>query len=124
MVISIETLSEMVASWAATEPVVEKAYLFGSRVRGDNRHDSDLDVAIEITTRRGDSGSLATWIAEAAQLRCSISLRIPFAVDLQWYGGPIETPVVHAGLIVGSRIVYERPAQQGAAGDAPQAARP
>lgn len=63
MVISIETLSEMVALWAASEPVVKTAYLFGSRVRGDNRCGSDLDVAIELTPRRCDSGPLATWIA-------------------------------------------------------------
>lgn len=121
---SIETLAEMVASWAVSEPVVEKAYLFGSRVRGNNRCDSDLDVAIELTPRRGDSDPLTTWIAEATRLRSSISSRIPLTVDLQWYGGPIETPVVHAGLTAGSRTVYERSAQQGAAGDAPQASRP
>lgn len=122
--ISIEALSKMVALWAVSEPIVEKAYLFGSRVRGNNQCDSDLDVAIELTPRQGDSVPLATWIAEAARLRSSISLCIPLAVDLQWYGGPIETPVIHAGLAAGSRTVYERFAQPGAAGDAPQASRP
>lgn len=114
----------MVASWAKSEPIVEKAYLFGSRVSGNARCDSDLDVAIELSSQRVDSGPLATWIAEAARLKASISSHIPLTVDLQWYGGPIDTPIVHAGLAAGSRIVYERSAQPDAAGDAPQASRP
>ena len=122
--ISIETLSEMVALWAESEPVVKTAYLFGSRVRGDNRCDSDLDVAIELTPGLCDSGPLATWITEAARLRSSISLRIPLAVDLQLYCGAIDTPIIHTGLAAGSRTVYERSAQPSAAADAPQASRP
>jgi predicted nucleotidyltransferase len=123
-VVSIEALSAMVASWAKSEPIVEKAYLFGSRVRGDARCDSDLDVAIELTPQRGDSAPLATWIAEAARLRASISSHIPLTVEIHWYGGPMDTPSVHAGLAAGSRIAYERSAQPDAAGDAPQASRP
>lgn len=122
--ISIEALSEMVASWAKSQPIVEKAYLFGSRAKGNAKCDSDLDVAIELTPRRGDSGPLATWIAEAAHLRTSISSHIPLTVDLQWHGDAIDTPVVHAGLAGGSRIVYERSAQPDAARDALQASRP
>lgn len=119
----IDKLSEMVVSWAASEPIVRKAYLFGSRVRGTNTCESDLDVAVELMPRQSDSGPLATWIAEQERLRSSISLWVPLVVDLQWYGGAAETPIIHAGLGAGSRVVYECSAPPYAAGDAPHGAR-
>jgi predicted nucleotidyltransferase len=122
--IPIETLSKVVALWAESEPIVKTAYLFGSRVRGDNRCDSDLDVAIELVPRLCDSVPLATWIAEAARLRSSISSRIPLTVDLQWYGGAIDTPIIHTGLAAGSRTIYERSTHPSAAADAPKVLLP
>lgn len=108
----IESLSEIVALWAESQLIVKRAYLFGSRVRGTNTCASDLDVAVELIPKPGDSGPLTTWIAEAAGLRSSISSFIPVTVtvDLQWYGGAMETPIIHAGLEAGSRVAYERPA--------------
>ena len=50
---NIETMATAVAKWAGTEPLIRKAYLFGSRVRGDHRSDSDLDVAVEIFILQG-----------------------------------------------------------------------
>ena len=43
----IEDMEAAVARWASTQPLIRKAYLFGSRVRGTHRSDSDLDVAVE-----------------------------------------------------------------------------
>lgn len=36
----------VICAWAASEPLIEAAYLFGSRVKGTDRDDSDLDVAV------------------------------------------------------------------------------
>ena len=33
-------------TWAEAEPLIRRVYLFGSRARGDNRSDSDIDLAI------------------------------------------------------------------------------
>jgi predicted nucleotidyltransferase len=38
--------AEIIAKWAEKLPL-KNVYIFGSRVRGDARPDSDLDVAIE-----------------------------------------------------------------------------
>ena len=40
-------LAGIVADWADGCPGVGRVFLFGSRVRGDHRPDSDLDIAIE-----------------------------------------------------------------------------
>ena len=47
---SLTELAGIVADWADGCPGVERVFLFGSRVRGDHRPDSDLDLAIEPST--------------------------------------------------------------------------
>ncbi len=48
-----------------------------------------------------------TWRGEAKWLRESIAPILPLRIDLEWYGGPEQTPTVHAGLLCSSRVVYE-----------------
>lgn len=104
---SIEDMGDAVAKWAATQPLIRKAYLFGSRVRGTHKPNSDLDVAVEIFILPGDEDPLTTWICEAQRLKESIAGVVPVIIDLNWYGGPIETPCVHAGLQEGSIVVFD-----------------
>lgn len=104
----IERLSEIVARWAASEPVVLRAHVFGSRVNGTQGAQSDLDVAVELRPSPGDETLLATWICEAGRLRASLAQLLPVPLDLEWYGGPDETPTIHSGLQSDSRLVFER----------------
>ena len=46
-------------------PVIE-AFLFGSRARGDHRHDSDADVAVVLAGEGGDRYRVAGHMAEIA----------------------------------------------------------
>lgn len=103
----IEAMTTAVAKWASTQPLVRKAYLFGSRVRGTHQPDSDLDVAVELFTLPGDESLLATWISEAQQLKKSIAGVVPVIIDLNWYGGADETPCVHAGLQDGNIVAFD-----------------
>ena len=41
-----QEIAETVRRWAASEPLVRRVYLFGSRARGDHRPDSDIDLAV------------------------------------------------------------------------------
>ena len=45
---SLERLANIIAEWAESLPI-ERVYIFGSQVRGDNKPSSDLDVAIEFS---------------------------------------------------------------------------
>jgi predicted nucleotidyltransferase len=98
----------IVASWAASQPLIIRAWIFGSRVRGTWRIDSDVDIAIEVRALPGDSDPLATFMFEADKLEHSIKARLPYEVDLEWYGGPVRTPTIHAGLQQSSVLVYQR----------------
>jgi predicted nucleotidyltransferase len=103
----IEAMTVAVAKWASTQPLIQKAYLYGGRVRGTHQPDSDLDVAVELFTLPGDESLLATWIREAQQLKTSIAGVVPVIIDLDWYGGADQTPCVHAGLQSGNIVAFD-----------------
>ena len=42
----LEDLAEELLPWTSTMPSI-KFYLYGSRVRGDHRHDRDVDICID-----------------------------------------------------------------------------
>ncbi|WP_212734613.1 nucleotidyltransferase family protein [Pseudomonas asiatica] len=107
LVPGLKAMADAVASWAKSEPLVRKASLFGSRVRGTNSPDSDLDVAVEIATLEGDSCPFTTWTAEAQRLKASIAGIVPVIIDLDWYGGEEETPRIHQALQQSSVLVYD-----------------
>jgi predicted nucleotidyltransferase len=52
--------AKIVAEWAEKLPL-KKVYIFGSRVRGDARADSDLDVAIEFEFLPTDNEAMWNW---------------------------------------------------------------
>lgn len=99
-------LARIVSDWAAAEPAIGKAWIFGSRARWTERPDSDLDVAVVIRPMPGDSGPFATWMGESQDLSASLQKLLPVTLQLEWYGGPEETPIIHAGLNAGSMLVY------------------
>ena len=108
----ISMLSELtkkeIRSWALSEPLVCKAYVFGSRARDDYREDSDLDIAVELIKPPGDENLLATWIGEADEMKQRASSFIHgFRIDLQWHNGD-ETPVILEGLNQSSYVIYEQ----------------
>ncbi|MFJ3109969.1 nucleotidyltransferase family protein [Pseudomonas putida] len=116
LVPGLKVMANAVANWAKSEQLIRKAYLFGSRVRGTNSPDSDLDVAVEIATLEGDSCAFTTWTAQAQRLKASIAGIVPVIIDLDWYGRSEETPCIHQALNQSSILVYdteaERPRQE------------
>jgi predicted nucleotidyltransferase len=42
----LQALAEILAQWVDAVPGIPAIYLFGSRVRGDHRPDSDVDVRV------------------------------------------------------------------------------
>ncbi len=103
----IENLKTVIAGWALGEPLVTKAYIFGSRARGDHRKKSAIGVAMEMKKAPGDKSVLATWIGEREGFRSRLQPLLPYTLNLEWYGGEEETPTIHKGLIDGSLVVYD-----------------
>ena len=103
---ALASIRTIVAGWAASQPLIVRAWVFGSRARGAARTDSDLDVAIEVATLPGDSGPLTTFIGESDKLKRSLQACVPVNVHLHWYGGLSETQPIHDGLQQSSILVY------------------
>ena len=97
----------VIRRWAALHPIIRRVWVFGSRVRGTERPDSDIDVAIEHGSMPGDSSPFATWIGEAQTWRDELSPLLSATLDLQSYI-PGESPTTQAGLDESSYLVYER----------------
>jgi Polymerase beta, Nucleotidyltransferase len=59
-------LAETVAQWADKTPGLRVVHLFGSRVRGDHRPDSDVDLCIFPTELADDNGTASWWTRHTA----------------------------------------------------------
>ncbi len=66
-------LAAALADWSAE--TTSKIYLFGSRVRGDHRTDSDVDVVIRFG--EATDGDVEWWSAANAEGFASINARLP-----------------------------------------------
>lgn len=59
----LQALVDILAEWAGPVPRW-KIYLFGSRVRGDHRQDSDVDIAVDWGNSGQDDQAVEWWLDE------------------------------------------------------------
>ena len=60
----LRALAEVLAGWIGPAPGVPAIYLFGSRVRGDHRPDSDVDVRVFLNEWRSLTRVDMEWWGE------------------------------------------------------------
>lgn len=94
--------------WAGQHYFVRRLLLFGSRIRGTQRPDSDFDVAVEFDPVGLDSDCLTTWICEAKKWRKQLQPHLPWTLHLEWHDPGGGTPTISAGLKESSLLIYER----------------
>ena len=99
---------ETLVSWAQITPCIRRMWLFGSRVKGTHRPDSDLDVAIEIDAHGNDETPFDSWIGEAATWKAQLQPRVGVALDLEWFDPHGSTPRVQTALAESAILIYER----------------
>ena len=87
--------------------MVRRVWVFGSRARGAERPDSDIDVAVEHDAMPGDSDAFTTAICEAETWHNELAPHLSAPLDLESYISGITT-TVQAGLDASSVLVYER----------------
>jgi len=108
----IMKLRNIIAKWAKEEPLVTRAYIFGSRAGNDFQEDSDLDVVVEIKKGSGDEIVRATWICVRDGLKERLAKLLPYALDLQWLDGE-NTPIILSGVKKLSIVVYDESDEPG-----------
>lgn len=101
----LQAAADILGRWAVTQRHVLTVYLYGSRVSGSHRPDSDLDVAVGL--RRDEEGdALATFMFEKACWTKQLNERLPFDVHLE-LADPDDTPCVWSYLNNGCVVVYQ-----------------
>ena len=69
-------------SWAEGRPHVRRLWVFGSRLKGTQRDDSDLDVAMEIDALGQDENAAVSWVGYRHLCEQELSALTGFAVQL------------------------------------------
>ena len=72
-----------IAAWAEQHWQIRSVHFFGSRVRGNPRPESDLDIAIELVFDEADS-ALGHWMFLRSEWATDLSMLVDHVLDLQW----------------------------------------
>lgn len=72
----LKELAQILADWLAPADGFV-AYLFGSRVRGDHRPDSDVDVRIFLEDVRDTDAGMAWWIEQNETDFAEVKAKLP-----------------------------------------------
>jgi predicted nucleotidyltransferase len=73
----LHTLASILAEWADPAPGIPAVYLFGSRVRGDYRPDSDVDVRLFLNQWLGDDATTLWWMQQNETDFAALKAQLP-----------------------------------------------
>lgn len=102
----LSTVADAVGRWALGKQFIKAVYFFGSRVRGDNHVNSDLDIAVELVFRDPDT-ALGHWTAHNESWKSEIESMLPWKIDFEWYHSS-ATKIIQQGIDRSSIHVYEK----------------
>jgi predicted nucleotidyltransferase len=114
--VQLPQIVSLLATWADSQPLVGRAWVFGSRARGEERDDSDVDIAVELDLSAADgadeSGGTATWMFECGSWESDLGSLLPFPVDLEQFMGA-KTPTIKNAIKRSSVLAYQKQGFQG-----------
>jgi len=91
----VKQLARALADWAADKSVT--VFLFGSRVRGDHRPDSDVDVFVQF--RAMTEGTAVWWTEQNSEDFAGLKARLPGPLRILDANAPL-VPSVTKGKVV------------------------
>ena len=100
----LKSLAGILADWAAPAPGIS-VYLFGSRVRGDHRPDSDVDVCFKLGDKF-DEADAVWWETNQSDFFAAITARLPGPLKWLDHNDPLWQRVVSGKVIYQDRSVY------------------
>lgn len=105
---SLEEVKKILRGWASGNSAVSKLYIYGSRVKGDFKKSSDLDVAVEIDPEEGDTNAFTTFICEKSNWVEELESLLNLKVDLKWYNKNDKSSITRVGVENSGVLVYSR----------------
>lgn len=104
-----ESWRRAIVAVVQSEPSIAEVWLFGSRARGEQRPDSDLDLAIVVSAP--DEDEVTEWAFNAQRWRRRLSAALPWvAVDLQHWS-PSAT-IIGPAVQREGKLIYRRRSTQ------------
>ena len=98
----LRLLAAILADWAATARGAQ-IYLYGSRVRGDHRPDSDVDIAVQ--WGRVSEAERSWWSENNWDLFEKIGARLPGKLEVLEFGDPLRSQIFAAPVVYRDRNV-------------------
>lgn len=108
----LQSLAEILSEWIDAAPGVSAVYLFGSRVRGDHRPDSDVDVRLFVEDMKPDPVTVPWWMEQNETDFADVKSRLPGPLAIHRDTPDNADPYIRAGkqvLIVGKVICVWTP---------------
>ncbi len=99
---------DSLVQWASGKPRIRRVTLFGNRVKGTYREDSDLDIAVELEPGDDSNATLAVWMHFSDMWKKELESFLPFPVDLQWRDVDGTTTYIDKGLSDACEPIYEK----------------
>ncbi len=99
-----------IKAWAGFEALIAVVVIFGSRLRGTNRPDSDLDVAVSLAASECDW--ILYWTDNKRRWQRDLSARVGLTVDLD-LAHPRLAPELWRYLQEGHALAYSGCLRQG-----------
>ncbi len=96
----LRTLAATLADWAAEAPGYT-VYLFGSRVRGDNHADSDVDIHLDLSSPVDDDTVFWKVRNEETDYE-AINAKLPGRLKILHWDSTLVTP----DMILAARVVH------------------
>ncbi|MGF6638398.1 nucleotidyltransferase family protein [Paraburkholderia sp. 35.1] len=94
--------------WAQARRHVRRLWVYGSRLKGVQRTDSDLDVAMEIDPVGNDETARDSWGCHRTEWETEMTALVPYKVHLQDYDLTNPTSRVVAYIGCCAALVYQR----------------
>lgn len=104
---NINQAAKLASEWAVNKPEIKSVHFFGSRVKGTNREDSDLDVAIELMPGLDECGGLSAWMRSSDKWSKELNELIPYEVQAEWNDGE-NTDLIKKGLSEACMLVHAK----------------
>lgn len=95
-----------IIEWAKGHPDIIKVWLYGSRARGDNKPDSDIDLAIEMRITDNSDSSWAGYMFWHQEYKENPDLHLSHEVDLNWYDKDAKLERVGPGVEKDGILIY------------------
>ena len=73
----LQLLAAIIDEWVRDAPGIHEVYLFGSRVRGDHRPDSDVDIRLFIDEWQPDVRTVDWWTHQNGTDFAELKSRLP-----------------------------------------------